>query len=190
MSFNPLSYLNKSTLERLIYVLIALSAAAFVALGVLYLVEPEEYDPFGDYPLQTVVGERGDDGIREVSLSDGGFVVEGVKCSTSHEPFRVAGSNSFNFVNEPGHIIPNTAGQGTRVPGCTYWIVDPEENCPPTAAVCYDAFVNEFQGQLLDAVLADHAAGIYPIVEFQGEETPVEGGVTQRWFTEAFRIVP
>lgn len=160
------------------------------------------FDPFGEYPIQTVVGaERNVDGFPVISLSeDRGVQVVGRKCIDHDEPVSVQGEGFFVFKSPGGISVPYFSGTGSLLPGCTHFVEDVEADCPAgttvgtadTPGTCREAFFNVFSQseELLSHIQSFHEGGINPRLEIQGFETPVDGGVTQVWETEQFVVVP
>ncbi len=78
------------------------------------------------------------------------------------------------------------------LPGCTFWRMDPVNDCPELATECRPAFVNSISrsAQATATIASLLEEGIEPVVQLVGTIDPDEGGLaTERWFTEQFRLV-
>ena len=195
-----------SRLERILVVVVALMFAISIASVTFVFLEgrsdESSFDPFGDYPIQTVINaDRSEDGYPVISLSeDSGVQVVGKKCIDYDRPVEVSGYANWVVKTPSGAEVEHFSGSGILQPGCTFFVENPETDCPigtyvsqsGTPGTCRQAFFNDFTTneelhQLLDGY---HERGINPRLELQGFETPVEGGVTQTWRTEQFVVVP
>lgn len=190
--------------EKFVVIALALivGLSAFTTVRVLTQATDRPYDPFGEFPVQSVVnGDRGPDGYVTVSLSDdAGVSVVGKKCIDSEEPVRVTGSSFWSFDDPPGTTIDKGDGSRLYTPGCVYFVEDFPNACPPGSLPasagrvgnCERAFFNSFTATdgLIEEIQSYHDRGITPLISIKGEETPTAGGVTQTWETEKFFVSP
>lgn len=180
-----------------------LSAAAVVvaaALSVLAWAVWQSLEPAGvrvldaSEPQILVQQDRGDDGFPVVQWGDS-FVAEAVICNVSDRPVALSGLMQLEFEIPSGldPIVVFENGSELLVPGCTHWRVDPVGDCPRVADECRQAFSNVLHrddavAEAVEALLED---GISPVVQLVGVMNPVDdSALSERWFTEQFRIVP
>lgn len=152
--------------------------------GTVYVANHRLYDPFGDYPVQTVTAPREQveqpDSFGTAQLEVpvvevvGGHwpdvPVAGTKCL--NEPTTVSGGRRWQSVEPPGFLGGENRGQSTRLAGCQ-----------PLK------FSNPVPADVRAWVEAEAMAGkTLTLWRITGEESPVDGGVTKAWSTEIFGI--
>lgn len=200
------AWVNVLNLEKLIVLLVAIILAVTVSFSIWSVTTSLEqerlYDPFGNYPIQTVEnGQRAPDGTATVSLSrDGGPLIAATKCFNSEVPVTVEGHVSVRIVSPQEEVFPAFSGSRTFLPGCTFFVVGYPENCPTGSrpdpdtqfSRCYAPFRNDFSDypDLAERLAEYHGQNVNPIAEIIGQETPVQGGVTQTWSSEKFLVTP
>lgn len=166
----------------------AVSIAVAVAAVVVASRDASEFDPFGEFPVQLIANaDRNADGLPVVSISRDRFVViEGQKCYD--EAVEVVGATRYQPLDPAGVAATFTEGSATRLAGCAFWLADPTQ-CPPTASECFQAFRNDL-APLMGRVVELAEQGLEQRLKISGDETPVDGGVTQPFSSEEFILIP
>lgn len=191
---------NKALWRKLLFQGVFIVLAAAIAAGtfafVSYLVEPDPFNPFGDYPVQNVVDapilEVQLDGIAVdetsatavlpvISLSEDSTVhVTGKKCLAEDQtqPVDVKGFFVWQAVEPPGFIHEAGRGQGTRTPGCL--------------PIDFDNPIPDEVREYAEQQFADgHSVIVFNI---NGQETAIDSegndGAVQTWRTDNFALVP
>lgn len=179
---------------KLVFFLLALSFASWVFFGVAWLTQPSEYDPWGEFPVQTVDepivsvetvepnGTRSTFEIPTIDLSEDRLVsVTGTKCMEGDKPVVTGGRVAWTFV------IP---------PGFTYEAGDypPQPERPLPVGCTTQTFENEIPMEVIAHAETLFASGQDSvIVNIHGTNTAYrdgEAGVTAEWTTENFALVP
>lgn len=183
-------------------VIIALASAS-AALLIYEWLQPDPYDPFGEYPLQQVIAPTVPHDVSlvagqvqlieypTVSISDGETNVTGQKCMDSNldGPVPVAGELVWQGVAPKSGIAYEQSGQDAdpgRAPGCTpFDFVNP---IPPEVIA---------QAEAHFARLIEDGQEPVWVVNINGREWPldddgqrVDPSVTQTWTTVNFALVP
>jgi len=134
---------------------------AAVLLRHVATLNEQEYDPFGEFPLQmaptqVVVGET--------------VPVEVVKCY--NEDVQIVGTVSWRSLEPADAVFPVGTGVNDALEGCNeFSYVNP---WPPSAVSQANAWL---------------ASGEDVIFRIEGIETPAIGGVSKLWTTTAFEVL-
>jgi hypothetical protein len=150
---------------------VAFGFAVVCALALIAVVVwpgPDEYNPLGDYPEQSV-----DPAVVSLSAPNPTVVVTGTKCA--NEATRTVGQYSFQSVDPPGTIVlAGLGGPTDRAEGCVT-----------------QTFRNPLPDLVVQRVMREGAAITWRLV---GQETPIapDGteGQTRYWASEQFKVVP
>lgn len=188
-----IAWIKKSfNTETVITFVLAACFSGLVFVGINTLIQPDKFDPFGEYPVQHV-----DEGLLEIRIVDEvgtetyltlpaasvdqHFIhVTGVKCSAPEikEPYEVEGVVRWQSVEPPGFSLQPFEGSVFRDPGCNTF-----------------SFENDVPLEVEEYARQQFAAGReYVIFNINGRETAIDSngdeGATQTWRTENFVLVP
>lgn len=155
----------KIHLQRLIWPVFLVTSMAVNMVLMLVLIDhitEAPFDPFGEFPIQQAAPSM---------VVGESIVVEGQKCYT--QPVVVTGTVVWRMLAPVSAQFEAFTGTAVRTSeGC---VTATFENQMP------DDVASFVRGKLID--------GEEVLMRLEGAETPVRGGVTQRWESTVFEVV-